>query len=251
MISQEFTDLCSTLKLPIFQQNLENQDSDSAYRDKPLMERITIALQSQANSNHEAKVSRLKKQAKLRYPSAGLDSLPYEHWTKITPSDIERLFTCEWVSSKRNIVLVGPTGSGKTRLACGLANQAILQGMSVISYRFADLMLHFSAAEKNDELMKFRQKLNRYAVIIVDDWAIKKLSDSQRHLLFEFIEQRDQNASLIITSQYPIDKWHDAFGEPTVADSVLDRIVNNSYIIDTYCEKSLREVYGLRGGNHE
>ncbi len=251
MLNQNIINHCSQLKLFEFQEELTLQSKNNDIQNVSFDERIELALNAQVNHNHGCKVQRLLKQATLRYPNADIHNLPYKYWTKVKKLDITRHLDCDWISQRGNIAIIGPTGSGKTHLACALAKQAIFNEIPVLFHRFVDLILLLTIAEKEGELHKFRRKLNRYPLIIIDDWAIKALTDTQRHLLFEFIEQRDENASLLITSQYPVDKWHTAFGEPVVADSVIDRISNHSQFINTFCVKSLREVFGLSGGNHE
>lgn len=248
---ESISNLCSDLNLkPLYSAVLEQQKSGD-YDDSSFLERLHDLLTAQANHKHEAKVTRLKKAAKLRCPSASMADLPYTYWNEINKTDIERLLSLDWVRDAHNVVFVGPTGSSKTTTANALANHAILNEIPVLNFRFVELLLKLSEAEKKEELGKFRQKLNKIPIIIIDDWAIKKLTDAQRHLLFEFIEGRDGKASLIITSQYAPEQWHSAFGDPTVADSVLDRIVNQSYIYNTKTDVSLRQVYGVNGGKHE
>jgi DNA replication protein DnaC len=251
MLNQNIINQCSQLKLFAFQEELALQSKNNDIQSVSFEERIELTLNAQVNNNHDSKVQRLLKKAKLRYPHADINNLPYEYWKKANKLDITRHFDCGWVSEGRNLAIIGPTGSGKTHLACALAKEAIYNEIPVLFQRFVDLILLTTIAEKEGELHKFRRQLNRYPVIIIDDWAIKKLTDVQRHLLYDFIEERDENSSFLITSQYPVDKWHGAFSDLVVADSVIDRVKNHSYFINTFCDISLREVFGIPGGSNE
>ena len=141
------------------------------------------------------------------------------------------LLEFDWVTSCENIVITGKTGAGKTHLACALANAALQRGVTVLFKRFYELLLELIAAENEQRLVRFRRKLNRMQILIIDDWGLAPLSERERHLLFEFIESRERNASLIITSQYDVKDWHSAFQDQTLADSILDRIVSYAHII--------------------
>ena len=103
-------------------------------------------------------------------------------------------------------------------------------------------------AKKEDDLVKFIRKINRAKLLILDDWGNALMSNDERHLLFELIESRDQNSSLLITSQYSMDTWHDTFQDSSIADSVLDRIVHNAHIIDRTKEPSIRKLLSARQG---
>ncbi len=249
MNTQNLVTYCEQLKLMVFYKELAQQLKMGKLSTEDSIEQ---SLLTQVNFNHDVKIQRLLKQAKLREPKADIGELTFKYWSKLNKAEVSRHFDCQWIKQRLNITAIGPTGSGKTYIACALAKQAIFQGIPVLFLRFIDLVLQLSAAEKNETLYAFRRKLSRYPLIVVDDWAIKALSDSQRHLLFEFIEERDEKASLLITSQYEVDEWHRAFGEQIMADSVLDRISNHSHFFNMSCDISLREVFGLnfKGGSH-
>jgi DNA replication protein DnaC len=216
---------------------------------------VESALLAQVNHNHDLKIQRLLKQARLSDSNADVSQLSYQYWPKLNKRDIERHFNCEWVLNHRNMVGVGPTGSGKTNLACALAKLAIYRGLPVRFFAYSDFTLELleESNKGSDAFLRYRKKLSRYALIIIDDWDIYEISDTQRKLLFDFIVNRDKNASLFITSQKPVSQWHKAFGDPLMADAIIDRINNHSYILDMATERSLRELSGVnrRGANED
>jgi DNA replication protein DnaC len=177
-----------------------------------------------------------------------VSTIDYQLHPGLEPAKMEALAELHWLQNNQHVVFTGPTGNGKTYLACALANQAIMAGLSVRFFRYNELLLQLAAAEKEEKFTLFCKRLCRIKVLIIDDWGVAKLSATQRHLLFELIEMRDRNSSLIITSQYPIASWHEAFGDPTIADSVLDRIVHNAHQIDRNQGGSIRKKLGVKGG---
>lgn len=199
-----------------------------------IYECFRAALQLQIDSDHMLKVGRLRKSAKLRWNSATLEDFKEESHRAVDFSVLTQLAKCHWIANFQHIIIAGPTGAGKTHLACALVQSVIEQGYTALYIHFPALIRRLKMAERagNEELTKLRRQLARVRVLLIDDWGIQHLSSEERHLLFEFIEMRDQNSSLIITSQYPTDVWHDAFQDKVVADSVLDRIVSYAIMLD-------------------
>ena len=237
---------CKALKLDGF---LPILDADE-YGNKSCMEFLTELLSAQSAHLVERKIQRLTRQAKFKYPNVFLSDIDYTLYPSLKINQVKQLETCSWVSSHRNIILVGATGTGKTSLACCLGQAAIGLQHSVVFYRLSHLLLELVAAERENELMKLLKRLSRIDVIIIDDWGNALMDKNERHLLFELIEYREQKGSLIITSQYPISAWHDTFGNETIADSVLDRIVHNSHQINLKGE-SIRKLTGMNGRSNE
>lgn len=248
MDKQTLIELSKELNLSAFTQALINQYQLSRYENMDFAERLGELLQSQCDFTRTKRLTRNKKQAKLRWPDAKLEeSLKNHSEVNKLLSDILQEFS--WVKSCENIVITGKTGAGKTYLACAIANAALQLGITVIFKRFYELLLELIAAENDQQLVRFRRKLNRTQILVIDDWGLAPLSERERHLLFEFIESRERNASLIITSQYDVKDWHSAFQDQTLADSILDRIVSYAHIIKLEGEsaRSIRH----NGGDYE
>jgi DNA replication protein DnaC len=144
---------------------------------------------------------------------------------------MRQLATCRWVDEHHNILITGPTGVGKTYLACALAQQACRKGYRTFYRRLARLFEELTLVRADGSYPKLLAKLARADVLVLDDWGIGTLKDAQRHDLLEVMEDRDALRSTVITSQLPRDGWHDYLGDPTVADAVLDRLVHNAYTI--------------------
>ncbi|WP_194868390.1 IS21-like element helper ATPase IstB [Pseudoalteromonas sp. PPB1] len=246
MNKKRLLELCEELKYHAFSQELERQFQLTTYDDMPFIERLEALLLSQLDDNKTRARMRMKKQAQLRWPDACLaDSLKMHQ--EVRPLLAEVLMEFDWVNGKENVIITGKTGTGKTHLACAISNGAIESGITVKFKRFYDLLLELVAAENEQTLNRFRAKLNRVKILVLDDWGLAPLSERERHLLFEFIESRECQASLIITSQYDVSDWHSAFQDQTLADSVLDRIVSYAHVIRLEGDSARQR----KGGRHE
>ena len=144
---------------------------------------------------------------------------------------IVSLMTNSWIKEKQNVIITGPTGSGKTYLACALANSACRGGYSAHYLRLPRLLQEMHIARGDGSYGKQLSKLARYNLLVIDDWGLAKLQDKERRDLLEVLEDRHGVSSTIISSQIPLDRWHDTIGDPTIADAVLDRLVHNAHMI--------------------
>jgi len=238
------------LKFTGIQQALANQLSSKEFQEMSFLERLDDLLDIQILTNRNRRIATLQRQANLRWPSARLSDLDYSLQKGLKKQVIKNLAELHWLEDGRHLLLTGATGTGKTHTACAFANEAILRGIPVKFYKFQHLLAELIAADQEGQLAKLRKRLSRFKVLIIDDWGISMLDAAQRHMLFDLVESRDKSSSMIVTSQYPVTDWYDAFGDATIADSVLDRIVHAAYRLNL-TGVSMREVNGITGGNHE
>lgn len=177
-----------------------------------------------------------------KYPSASLESLDYDS-RQIKKSTILNLATMGFVSNATNLVTTGPTGAGKTYLACALGVEACRQTYRVLYIRMPDLMRNFENQNDNlRELTKYRKRIGNYQILTLDEWLNYKISEKDAKNLYELFEQRSGNHSTVFVGQYPVDEWHGRLGGGTQADSIMDRIIHNAYEIPTN-ETNLRKLY--------
>ena len=155
------------------------------------------------------------------------------------------LATSEWVRLHHNVLLVGQTGIGKTWLACALAHKACRDGFFALHKRMAELFRDLASARVDGSIGQFLLKLARIDVLLLDDFAMAPLKDHERRDFLEICDDRYQRRSTILTSQLPVAHWHEQIGDPSVADSIMDRLVHNAYRIELNGE-SMRKQRGRK-----
>jgi len=190
--------------------------------------------------NHRKQL-RLMKNAKLKYTNAFLEDFDFSIDRGVSRQLIGWLCGLSWLDKKQNLIITGPTGSGKSHTACGAGNNAIRAGHSVLYKRVPRFCEELEVAHGDGSLPSLRAKIQKFHLLILDEWAVSPLTPRARLDLLEIIEDRAGSGSLIVTSQMPVEQWHSFIGEPTIADAILDRIVHRSHKIELRGE-SMRKL---------
>lgn len=218
-----------TLKLYGAADGLEQQLSQpNTYCDLGFDERLSLLVDLEKNYRDNNRVKRLLKAAKLKL-LANPEDINYRHPRGLIKSQFAELLSGDWIHRHYNVLICGPTGCGKTYLACALATQACRLGYSVRYFRTSRLLESLSIAHGDGRFSKLIGQLAKTDLIILDDWGLEKLSLSQRNDLLEMMEDRHGARSTLITSQLPTTQWHKAIGDATLADAILDRLLHNSH----------------------
>jgi len=194
-------------------------------------ERISFLVDMEMTARDSRRLSRLLKGAHLR-DSACIEDIDFRTHRGLDRSVVLSLAICDWIEKRRNVLITGPTGVGKTYVACALAHTACRQGHSSIYYRAPRLLGELKLARADGSYAKTLNKLAKTELLVIDDWGINTLSESERRDILEVVEDRYKLRSTIVVSQVPVDRWHDVIANPTIADAVLDRLVHNAYRID-------------------
>lgn len=209
-------------------------------------ERFALLVEREATHRENRRLVRLLQLARLKQPAC-IEDIDYKHRRGLERSLMATLASCDWARAHHNVHLTGPTGTGKSWLACALGHQACRQGMSARYERVPRLLETLRLARGDGSLPKRLAWLARIDVLILDDFGLKPLTQSERHDLLEVIEDRHGTRSTLITSQLPISHWHEYLNEPTVADALLDRLLHNAYKIELKGESLRKTKAALTG----
>jgi DNA replication protein DnaC len=194
-------------------------------------ERFGLLVDRQWIWKEDHRMKRLLKNAKLRV-EACIEDIDYKTPRGIDKSVILSLASCDWVKQAQNVIIVGPTGVGKTYLGCALANRACRSGHSSFYIRAPRLFHDVALAKADGSYAKLMNRLAKTKVLVIDDLGLAPLADHQRRDLLEVIEDRHGLSATIVISQMPVKNWHENIGDPTIADAILDRLVHNAHRIN-------------------
>jgi DNA replication protein DnaC len=205
-------------------------------------ERFAMLVDQQWLWKENRALSRRLRAAKLKERSV-IEDIDYQHPRGLDRKLIRALASSEWVRQHQNVLLIGPTGIGKTWLGCALAQKACRDGFTILHKRTAELFRELAVAHVDGSFGRLLTKLSRIDILVLDDFAMAPLKDSERRDFLELCDDRYQRRSMILTSQLPLAHWHEQIGDTTLADSILDSLVHNAYRIELNGE-SIRKKRG-------
>lgn len=190
-----------------------------------------LLVQDEKTHRENSRLRRLLKNARLRFPSACVEDIDHRHPRELPKAVVRELSTTGWIDAHRNVIFTGSTGLGKSWIACALGNLAARTGMTVAYLRAPKLLEALEQSRGDGSHLKALGRLAKVEVLILDDFLITPLTAHERKDIFEIVEDRYQAASTVIASQCPVKNWHQAIGDPTLADAICDRLVHNAYKI--------------------
>lgn len=205
-------------------------------------ERLAMLVQREVDWRDARRLTRLLKAAKLKVSTACIEDIDWRASRGLERALITQLAGCDWLRHAQNIIITGSTGAGKTWLGCALAQQAARSGFSVLYTRATRLLEELHVAHGDGTFTRRLAQLARIDLLAIDDFAIKPLKASERNDLLELLDDRVGARATLITSQLPVNAWHEWLDDPTLADAILDRIVHASHRIELKGESMRRKL---------
>ena len=231
MLTHPTLEKLQTLRLPGMLKALEEQQRMPDIDTLDFEERLGLLIDREMTERENRRLNTRLKKAKLRHTCC-VEDINFKASRGLDKTLILSLAACTWIARGLNLLLCGPTGIGKSYLACALGHKACLEGYSVLYLRLPRLFEELRLAKADGRYGKLMLGYAKTDLLILDDWGLTPMTDPQRRDLLEILEDRYSKRSTIVTSQLPVTAWHEAIGDPTLADAILDRLVHNAHKIE-------------------
>ncbi len=231
MLLEQTIDKLYTMKLDGMANAIREQTTDPAALQLSFDERIGLIVDRQWDLSETRGLRRRLQTAKLRQPSA-IEDIDFHAARGLDKAHMLSLAGCKFIDSHSNIIITGPTGVGKTYIACALAHKACRLKHSVRYFGCGALVSMLAVARADGSYLHLMRRLEKIDLLIIDDWGLYPLDAEAARDIFEILECRTNYGSVIVVSQVPVDAWYDIIPAPTIADAILDRLVHNAYRIE-------------------
>ena len=244
MLSTQTLDKLNALRLEGMAQALEEQRRQADICQLEFEERLGLLVERQWLWKKNRELATRLQYAQFKV-SAALEDIDYRHPRGLKRAQIDQLRCSDWIDKHHSCLITGPTGSGKTYLACALGHQACRDGHRTLYYYAPKLFRALQSAHADGSLLKLLKKLARARLLIIDDFGLAVATGKQYRDLLEVLDDRHGQGSTLMTSQFPVSQWHELINDATVADAILDRLVHNAYRLELKGE-SLRKSKAKR-----
>jgi DNA replication protein DnaC len=228
MLIQQTLEQLHALRLVGMAAALEEQLTSAAARELGFEDRLALLVERERTCRDDRRLQRLLQEAKLRL-AACVEDLDFRTSRGLDRGVVLRLASADWVRAHQVVLIVGPTGAGKTYLSCALGQAACRHGYSTRYFRLSRLLGDLALARADGSYPKLLGKLGKTDLLILDDWGLAPLSDPERRDLLDVLEDRYGQRATLVTSQLPLEHWHDYLGNPTLADAILDRLLHGAH----------------------
>jgi DNA replication protein DnaC len=241
MLIQPTLDTLNGLKLHGMALGLSEQMTHTAAQGLAFEERLALLLEREVLHRENRRLKRLWKLAQPKEREAVVEDLDYRSRQGLERSQLASLASCEWIRANQNLLIHGATGSGKTYLACALAHQACRNGLSALYVRAPRLFDELNLCHADGSFRHRLAAIAKTSLLVIDDFAISPIGPRERNDLLELLDDRVGARATLLTSQLPVDQWHEYIGDPTLADAILDRLLHCSHQIHLQVKDSMRK----------
>ena len=231
MLNQQTLDKMNAMKLAGMVDALKLQLGAAEHARLSFDERLGLLVDAEWTAREQRKLTKRLRLAKLRYP-ASFEDIDFKHPRSLDRQQVLSLGNCNFVEQRHNLLISGPTGIGKSYLACAFVERACRRGHNAAYVRLPRLLQQLAVARGDGSYARILDRLARLDLLAIDDWLLAPLRDSERRDLVEVIEDRSERASTLIASQLSVKDWHASIGDPNLADSICDRLLHNAHRID-------------------
>lgn len=236
------------MRLTALAESFRNQLMDPSISALSFEERLGLLVDIEWTSRKNNRLQRLIRSADFDQSQACIADIDYRPGRKLDKAEIQRLASCSYIMEKHNIIIMGATGTGKSYIACAFGIAACQRFKTVKYIRLPDLLIELTIARNEGSYKKVMHQYRKLQLLILDEWMLVSLKESEARDLLEIIHARHHRSSTIFCSQFAPPGWHAKIGEATIADAILDRIVHDSYMIEIHSETtdpSMRELFGI------
>lgn len=246
MLTENTANKLQEMKLTAMARAFKAQLTDPDAAGLSFEDRFGLLVDQEWISRKNNHLKRLIKNARFSESGACVEDIEYHADRNLDKAQIARLATCNYIAEHHNIMLLGATGSGKTYIACALGMAAIRNFLTVRYVRLPELLAELAIARGNGTFRKVIGQYKKPALLILDEWLLYPLKETESRDLLEIAEARYKKASTIFCSQFDVPGWRDKIGDPILADAICDRIVHDSYSIVIDCKESMRKRKGVK-----
>ena len=247
MLNQQTVEKLKLMRLGGLVEAYEEQEQNTSMTSICFADRFAMLIDRQWTHQENVALQRRLKNAKLKHSTASMEGVDYRAERKLVPELFSQLSSCNYIRNGQHCLITGPTGTGKTWLSCALGNKACREAFKVNYFYAPKLFRDLLSAELDGTLSKLIRRLSRIDLIIIDDWGLNQLKINQCRSFLELIDERSSK-SFIISSQYPVEAWHEIIPDPTIADAIIDRLIYKTHKIELAGE-SMRKLKKLEGGS--